>query len=79
MLVGELEASETISTVPVFVPVPLGEKVHVKVTLFPGLSVSGNARPLMEKVASVTLACEIVTESPPVLASVSDNPSLFPT
>ena len=79
ILSGELDAVETIASVPLTVPVAAGAKVAVNVTLWFGLRVAGKARPLMENPAPVTLAWEMVTVEPPVLVSVSDKLVLLPT
>lgn len=42
------------------------------------MSVIGRVNPLMEKAAPVTLACEMVTDDPPVLVSVSERFVLLP-
>ena len=39
----------------------------------------GKVNPLMENPAPVTLACEIVTDDPPVLVSVSERFARLPT
>ena len=43
------------------------------------VSVAGRVNPLIEKAAPLTFACEIVTEEPPVLVSVSERFVLLPT
>jgi hypothetical protein len=43
------------------------------------LRVTGKFKPLIEKVAPVTFACEMVTDDPPVLVTVSDRFALLPT
>jgi hypothetical protein len=56
MLSGELDASDTIDTVPLAEPAPVGAKVTVKVTLWFEDSVAGKVNPLTEKTAPETLA-----------------------
>lgn len=79
MLSGELDASDTIDTVPLAEPAPVGAKVTVKVTLWFEDSVAGKVNPLTEKTAPETLAWDIVTVDPPVLVTVSDLLLLLPT
>jgi len=43
------------------------------------VSVRGRVNPLIEKSEPVKLACEIVTDDPPVLVRVSDRFVLVPT
>jgi len=57
----------------------LGEKVTVKTTLCPGVSVTGKDSPLTVKAALLTEFCETVTLLPPVLVSVTDFAWLCPT
>jgi hypothetical protein len=76
---GEFDAFETTAKVPLAAPAPVGAKVAVKVTLCPPLSVIGKLNPLMENPAPLTLACEMVTDDPPVLVTVSDRFVLLPT
>jgi hypothetical protein len=56
MLSRELDASETIDTVPLAEPVPVGANVTVNVTLWFEKSVAGKVKPLTEKTAPVILA-----------------------
>ena len=79
MFRGELEALETMERVPLAEPVAVGVKVAAKVTLSLAVRVVGKVNPLMENAAPVTLACEMVTEEPPVLVSVSERFVLLPT
>lgn len=79
MLSGEFEAFDTTERVPLLEPEAVGAKVAVKVTLWLEVSVVGRVSPVIEKPVPVTLACEIVTEEPPVLVSVSDKFVLLPT
>ena len=44
-----------------------------------GFNVVGNVSPLIENAAPVTLACEIVTEEPPVFVKVSERFAVPPT
>ena len=79
MLSGELDASETIDTVPLAEPAPVGANVTVKVTLWFEESVAGNVNPLTVKTAPATLAWDMVTVDPPVFVTVSDLLLLLPT
>ena len=79
MLSGELDASETMARLPVTAPAAVGANFTVNAMLWLTASVAGSVNPLMEKPAPVTLACEIVTDDPPVLVSVSDLLLLPPT
>jgi hypothetical protein len=79
MLSGELDAFDTTERVPLAAPALVGEKVAVKVTLWFEVRVSGKVNPLTEKTAPVTFACEMVTDDPPVLVTVSDKFVLLPT
>ena len=76
---GELDAFETIDTLPLAEPALVGAKVTVNVTLWFEESVLGRVNPVSEKAAPVTLAWDIVTEDPPVLVTVSDLLLLLPT
>ena len=76
---GELDAFETIDTVPLAEPALVGAKVTVNVTLWFEESVLGRVNPVSEKAAPVTLAWDMVTEDPPVLVTVSDLLLLLPT
>lgn len=79
MLSGELDASETIDTVPLAAPALVGAKITVNVMLWFEESVAGKVNPLTEKTVPVTLAWVMVTVEPPVFVSVSDLLLLFPT
>ena len=79
MFSGELEAFDTIASVPLAAPAAVGVKVAVNVTLWVGLSVVGRVRLDIEKPVPVTLACEMVTAVPPELVKVSDRFALLPT
>ena len=70
MLRGELDASETIDTVPLAEPALVGAKITVNVTLWFAESVAGKLKPLTEKAVPVTLAWEMVTAVPPVFLSL---------
>jgi len=52
----EFEASETIVSIPLAEPAPVGAKVAVNVTLLLGSSVTGKVRPLIENAVPVTFA-----------------------
>lgn len=76
---GELDAFETIDTVPLAEPALVGAKVTVNVTLWLEDRVVGNVNPLTEYAAPVTLAWDMVTADPPVFVTVSDVLLLLPT
>ena len=78
MLSGEAGASDTIASVPVADPAVVGAKPTLNVTLWFAASVTGTDKPLTEKPAPLTLACEMVIELPPVLVKVSDWLELLP-
>ena len=78
MLRGELEASETMATLPVTAPAAVGANLTENVTVCDGVKVTGNVRPVTENPAPVTVACEIVTFDPPVFVRVSDRLVLLP-
>ena len=73
------EASELTLMPPLALPADCGANTALKVTLAPGLSVSGAFSPLMLNPAPVTVACEIVTLAPPVFVSESISVRLPPT
>lgn len=75
----EFDAFDITARVPLTAPAVVGEKVAVNVTLWPDVRVRGKFSPLVEKTAPVTFACEMVTDDPPVLVSVSDTFVLLPT
>jgi hypothetical protein len=79
MVSGEFEAFETTDTLPLAAPATVGAKVAVNVTLWLAVRVRGRFNPLMEKPVPLTLACEMVTDAPPVLVRVSDKFMLLPT
>jgi hypothetical protein len=56
MLSGELDALETIDTVPLAEPALVGAKVTVNVTLWFEDNVAGKVNPLTEKAVPLTLA-----------------------
>src|SRR5271166_1233639 len=74
----EFDASETTETLPASFPEEGGAKMTVKVKCCPGVSTSGGVNPLMLNPVPVTVACEIVTFTPPVLVRVSDSCWLLP-
>ena len=76
---GELDASETIESVPVGDPAEVGDNDAVNVTLWFGFSVAGRARPLIENPVPLTFACEIVTAEAPVFVRVSERLLWLPT
>ena len=77
--VGELEALLTNETVPVVVPVTVGEKATLNEVFWPGESVRGKVKPVMLNVAPVTFACEIVALPVPVLVTISGATLLLPS
>ena len=74
----EFEAFEVMVMPPVAVVVDCGANTALKVTLAPGLSVSGTFSPLMLNPDPVTVACEIVTLAPPLFVSESVKVRLLP-
>ena len=74
----ELDAFETIDTVPLATPALVGANVTVNVTLWFEESVAGKVNPLTEKAPPLTLAWEMVTADPPVFVNVSDLLLLLP-
>jgi hypothetical protein len=79
MLSGEFVALETTDRVPLAAAALVGPKTTVNVTLWPAASVVGTFNPLIENTAPVAVACEIVTDDPPVFVNVSDRLALLPT
>ena len=79
MLNGEFDASDTMLNVPLADPAAAGLKIALNETLWLALRVTGRVRPLIEKPFPLALACEIVTELPPVLVRVSDRVLLVST
>lgn len=79
MLSGESDAFDTTDRFPLTAPLLVGAKVAVNVTLWFGVRVIGNSKPLIEKLALLKLTCEIETVDPPVLVSVSDKLAVLPT
>ena len=75
----ELDAFETMDTVPLAAPALVGANVTVNVTLWFEESVAGKVNPLTEKAPPLTVAWEMVTADPPVFVNVSDLPLLLPT
>ena len=73
-----MDAPETIDTVPLAEPPPVGAKVTVNVTLWFEESVAGKVNPLTEKPPPLTLAWEMVTADPPVFVNVSGLLLLLP-
>jgi hypothetical protein len=78
-LSGELDAFETIDSVPLGEPALIGAKVTVNVTLWVEESVIGRVNPLTVKTAPLTLAWEMVTADAPVFVNVSDLLLVLPT
>ena len=79
MLSGEFDAFDATDKLPLAAPVLVGVKVAVYVTLWFAVRVSGKFSPLIEKAAALELTCEMVTDDPPALVSVSDKFVLLPT
>jgi hypothetical protein len=79
MFSGEFEAVDTMERVPLLEPEAVGANVAVNVTRWLGVSVVGKVSPLIEKPVPEMLACEMVTEEPPVLVTVSERFVLLPT
>src|SRR5208282_3167953 len=77
---GEFDAFDTTDKLPLAAPALAGVKVAVNVMLPPGVSVIGNPlNPLMENPAPLKFACEMETDDPPTLVSVSDKFTLLLT
>jgi hypothetical protein len=74
-----LEALESTVIPPFALTADCGANTALKVTLAPGLSVSGTFSPPMLNPVPVTVAWEIVTLAPPVFVSESFNIRLLPT
>ncbi len=79
MLSGEFDAFDTADRLPLAVAALVGVKVAVNVTLWFVVRVVGKVNPLIEKPVPLKFACEMVTDDPPVLVSVSDKFVLVPT
>lgn len=77
MFSGELVASETTARLPLTAPATVGANLTENVTVCVGVKVTGSVSPVTEKPAPVTLACEMVTLTPPVLVKVSDRLELL--
>ena len=79
MLSGEFDAFDTTDRLPLAAAALAGVKVAVNVTLWFAVRVAGRVSPLIEKPVPLKFACEMVTDDPPVLVSVSDKFVLLPT
>lgn len=80
ILSGEFDAFDTTDRLPLAAPPLVGVNVAVNVMLWFAVRLMGKLfRPLTEKAAPVTFACEIEIVDPPVLVSVSDKFVLLPT
>src|SRR5437763_8125081 len=75
---GEFDASEMMARVPLTAPAAVGANFAENVTVCNGVKVTGSVKPVMEKPAPVTIACEIVTFTPPVLVKTSDSVAVLP-
>src|SRR4051794_20070275 len=73
MFSGELDASDTMASVPLAAPVAVGANFTLNVTLCPAFKVVGSVSPEIENPAPVTFAWVMVTAVPPVLLTVSDR------
>jgi hypothetical protein len=79
MLSVEFDAFDTTDRLPLAAAALAGVKVAVNVTLWFVVRVAGKVNPLIEKPVPLKFACEMVTDDPPVLVSVSDKFLLLPT
>jgi hypothetical protein len=70
---------EVILTLPLAVPLAVGEKSTVNDVFWPAFSVKGNVSPLKLNPVPFAAAAEIVRLDPPELVSVSDKLVLLPT
>jgi hypothetical protein len=75
----ELDALEVIARLPLKLPLELGEKVTLKLTLWPTLRVNGKVNPLSLNPEPVALAAETVMLPPPELVRVSTSVCEPPT
>ena len=78
-VLGELEALLTSETVPVAVPVTVGEKPTLNDVFWPGERVRGSVKPVMLKFEPVRFACEMIALPVPVLLTISGAVLLVPT
>ena len=76
---GEPGALLTIETLPVALPVALGENLAANVVLCPTFNVNGAARPVMLNPVPDALPAEIATLAVPVFVSVTFTDALAPT
>jgi hypothetical protein len=76
---GELVALPTTEMVPLTLPVVVGAKIALKVTLWPEVSVRGSERALIPKPTPLTVACETVTLPVPESVRVTVRELLLPT
>src|SRR5208282_1633339 len=75
----ESEPVEVRLTLPLAVPLAVGEKSTVKDVLWPAVNVKGKDSPLKLNPVPPAEAAEIVRLDPPVLVRVSDKLELLPT
>jgi hypothetical protein len=74
-----LDAFEVIAKLPLELPADAGVKLTLKLALCPAPSVTGVVIPLRAKPVPPIPTCEIMTLEPPVLVTISDKASFFPT
>jgi hypothetical protein len=74
-----LGAFDVIVTLPLELPADCGLKLAVKLVLCPAPSVNGVVIPLKLKPVPLIPTCEMMTLEPPVLVTISDKASFFPT
>jgi len=70
---------EVMVTVPLKLPLEVGENVTLKLTLCPEARLTGKLKPLMLNPEPVICAAEIVRLDPPELLRVSDSVCEAPT
>lgn len=79
MFTGLIEPSLVSAKFPLTVPADDGAKMTLKVTLCPGVKVTGALSPEMLKPSPVVVASEIVPVEPPILVTVSVCVWFWPT
>lgn len=79
IVVGEFVAVLTTDTLPKTVPAVTGEKITVKLALWPTAKVIGTAKPPAANSVPDTLTCEMLTLLLPVFVSTTDCELLPPT
>jgi hypothetical protein len=79
MLKLGLDPLEVMLTLPLAVPLTVGEKTTVNEVLWPAVSVKGKEMPFKLNPVPLAAAAEMVRLVPPVLVSVSGMLVLLPT